>query len=264
VAIAAVLAVSLFLFDEFYLPQANKRQDALRNVIKGKPAQTVSHPEQNWIFGEPHAGEPGRIFYYRFFDPDHNEFANISVFEFDPSTFALTRRIFAAKAVWDPDSSSWHFENGWQSDIQSDHATGFRQFLETSFSEIHEDPGYFKKETLQAQEMNFEQLDRYIGDLRQSGFDTMKLRVALWQKLSYPLVAVVMAVLAIPFALTMGRRGSLTGIAVAIGVALTYFVVESLFGALGNVNYLPAALAAWSSDMIFGLVGGYLLLRTPT
>ena len=39
---------------------------------------------------------------------------------------------------------------------------------------------------------------------------------------------------------------------------------KSLFGALGNVNYLPAALAAWSSDILFGLVGGYLLLRTPT
>jgi lipopolysaccharide export LptBFGC system permease protein LptF len=47
-------------------------------------------------------------------------------------------------------------------------------------------------------------------------------------------------------------------------VALSYFVVENLFGALGNVNYLPAALAAWSSDMLFGLVGGYMLLRTPT
>jgi ATP-binding cassette subfamily B multidrug efflux pump len=33
---------------------------------------------------------------------------------------------------------------------------------------------------------------------------------------------------------------------------------------MGNVNYLPAALAAWSSDVLFGLVGGYLLLRTPT
>jgi lipopolysaccharide export LptBFGC system permease protein LptF len=112
--------------------------------------------------------------------------------------------------------------------------------------------------------MNFGQLDHYIGDLRQSGFDTMRLRVQLWQKIAYPLVAVVMAVLAIPFALSMGRRGSLTGIAVAIGVALAYFVINGLFGALGDVNYLPAALAAWSSDLIFGLVGGYLLLRTPT
>jgi lipopolysaccharide export LptBFGC system permease protein LptF len=112
--------------------------------------------------------------------------------------------------------------------------------------------------------MNFGQLDRYIGDLRQSGFDTMRLRVQLWHKLAYPLIAVVMAVLAIPFALSMGRRGSLTGIAVAIFVALTYFVVNALFESMGNVNYLPAALAAWSPDILFGLTGGYLLLRTPT
>jgi lipopolysaccharide export LptBFGC system permease protein LptF len=112
--------------------------------------------------------------------------------------------------------------------------------------------------------LNFGQLDGYIRDLRQSGFDTMRLRVALWHKLAYPFVAVVMAVLAIPFALSMGRRGSLSSIAVAIAVALAYFVVDGLFGALGNVNYLPSAVAAWSSDILFGLVGGYLLLRTPT
>jgi len=136
--------------------------------------------------------------------------------------------------------------------------------MQTSFSEIHEDPGYFTKEEKQAQEMNFGQLDRYIGDLSQSGFDTKRLSVALWHKLAYPLIAIVMAVLAIPFALSMGRRGSLTGIAVAIAVALAYWVADGLFGAMGTVNYLPAALAAWSSDLLFGLVGGYLLLRTPT
>jgi lipopolysaccharide export LptBFGC system permease protein LptF len=92
----------------------------------------------------------------------------------------------------------------------------------------------------------------------------MRLRVQLWRKLAYPIIAVIMAVLAIPFALSMGRRGSLTSIAVAIGVALTYFVVSGLFDALGNVNYLPAALAAWSPDILFAIVGGYLLLRTST
>jgi len=156
--------------------------------------------------------------------------------------------------------------NGWQRDIDGANVVegSYREFQQTSFAEIHEEPGYFKKENLQSQEMNFGQLDRYIGDLRQSGFDTMRLRVALWRKLAYPVIAIVMAMLAIPFALSMGRRGSLTGIAVAIAVALAYFVVDGLFGAMGNVNYLPAAMAAWSSDLLFGLVGGYLLLRTPT
>jgi LPS export ABC transporter permease LptG/LPS export ABC transporter permease LptF len=266
VSIAAILSVSLFLFDEFYLPQANRRQEALRSTIKGRPPQTFLHPEQKWIFGQPHPGEPGRIFYYQFFDPDRNEFANLSVFEFDPATFALSRRIFAARATWDADTSAWRFQNGWQRDIAGANVVenSYREFKQAAFAEIHEEPGYFKKESLQSQEMNFGQLDRYIGDLSQSGFDTMRLRVALWHKLAYPLVAIVMAVLAIPFALSMGRRGSLMGIAVAIVVALAYWVIDGLFGAMGNVNYLPAALAAWSSDVLFGLVGGYLLLRTPT
>jgi LPS export ABC transporter permease LptG/LPS export ABC transporter permease LptF len=264
VSISAILSVSLFLFDQYYLPLANRRQEALRNTIKGRPPQTVTHPEHNWIFGQPHPGEPGRIFYYQFFDPDRKEFANLSVFEFDPSTFSLTRRIFASRVFHDTDSGSWHFQNGWVRDMTGAEMVGFREFSQTTFSEIHEDPGYFTKENLQSQEMNFGQLDDYIRDLRQSGFDTMRLRIALWHKLAYPLIAIVMAVLAIPFALSMGRRGSLTAIAVAIAVALAYWVVDGLFGAMGNVNYLPAAMAAWSSDILFALIGGYLLLRTPT
>jgi lipopolysaccharide export LptBFGC system permease protein LptF len=254
----------LFLFDQYYLPQANRRQEALRNTIKGRPPQTVLHPERNWIFGQPRLGEPGRIFYYQFFDPDRKEFANLSIFEFDPSTFQLTRRIFAARVFRDTNSGTWNFQSGWVRDMNGAEPTAFREFSQTTFSEIHEDPGYFTKENLQSQEMNFSQLDGYIRDLRQSGFDTMRLRVALWHKLAYPLIAIVMAVLAIPFALSMGRRGSLTAIAMAIAVALAYWVVDGLFGAMGNVNYLPAALAAWSSDILFALVGGYLLLRTPT
>ena len=46
VSIAACFAVSMFLFDQYYLPQANRRQEALRNVIKGRPPQTYLHPER--------------------------------------------------------------------------------------------------------------------------------------------------------------------------------------------------------------------------
>jgi lipopolysaccharide export LptBFGC system permease protein LptF len=73
-----------------------------------------------------------------------------------------------------------------------------------------------------------------------------------------------MAVQAIPFALSMGKRGSLTGIAAAIGLAVAYWAIEGTFEALGNVNMLPALLAAWSPDLLFALMGAYLLLRTPT
>jgi LPS export ABC transporter permease LptG/LPS export ABC transporter permease LptF len=264
VTISAILAAAQFMFDDYYLPSANRRQEALRSTIKGRPPQTFLHPEEKWMFGEPGPGEPPHIFYYQFFDRDDDAFANLSVFEFNPSSFALTRRIYASRAAWDDKTESWRFTNGWVRDIDGGYVRKFTEFRNTTFSEIHEDPSYFKKENLQSQEMNFQQLGAYIRDLRQSGFDTMRLRVALWHKLAYPLIAIIMAIFAIPFALSMGRRGSLTGIAVAISIALAFWVVDALFEAMGNVNYLPAALAAWSPDLLFALAGGYLLLRTPT
>ena len=264
VAIGAILACALFAFDQSYLPQANRRQEALRNTIKGRPPQTTLHPDQKWIFGQQSPGQPERIFYYQFFDPDTNAFANMTVFEFDPTTFAVTRRVFASRVVWNADARAWTFENGWERSWQGKEFVGFREFTQATFPDVKEEPSYFKKENLQSQEMSFTQLQRYIGDLRQSGFDTMRLRVQLYHKLAYPLVTIVMAILAIPFAVSMGRRGSLTGLATAIAIALGYWVVAGLFDAMGSVNYLPPTLAAWSPDVLFGLAGGYMLLRTPT
>jgi LPS export ABC transporter permease LptG/LPS export ABC transporter permease LptF len=263
VAIAAVLSVSLFMFDELYLPQANRRQEALRNVIKGKPAETFEHPGRKWIFGQQHPGRPNRIFYYEYFDSDIDTFGNISIFELNPGSFTIAKRIFASTAHWEPKLNTWVFEDGWERTFNGSSIT-YETFPVKTFREISEQPTYFKKEVRQSSEMNFGELSTYIHDLRQSGFNTVPLRVQLNHKIAYPLITLVMAILAIPFALSMGKRGSLSSIAVAIGVAIAYFVVSGFFEAMGNVSWLPAFLAAWSPDFLFGLAGAWLLLRTPT
>jgi lipopolysaccharide export LptBFGC system permease protein LptF len=112
--------------------------------------------------------------------------------------------------------------------------------------------------------MSFIELSRYIHDLRQSGFDTMRLRVQLDHKIAYPLITLIMAVLAVPFSLSISKRGSLAGVSAAIGVAIAYWVVAGTFEAMGNVSQLPPLIAAWSPDLIFGLAGGYLIIKTPS
>jgi lipopolysaccharide export LptBFGC system permease protein LptF len=73
-----------------------------------------------------------------------------------------------------------------------------------------------------------------------------------------------MAVLAIPFSISTGKKGAITGVAVAVGIAVFYTVMSRAFEAMGNVSQLPPAMAAWSPDVIFILVGGYLILKVPT
>jgi LPS export ABC transporter permease LptF/LPS export ABC transporter permease LptG len=256
---ASMVAGALFLSDQLYLPYTNKRQDALRNRIKGKPAQTYLRPDRKWIFGQH-----STIYYYQFFDPDRDVFGGISVYRFDPHTFQVTNRISAERAHWSDLMGRWVYEQGWERELNGSAIQNYKRFDVATFPELAEAPAYFKKEIKQSSEMSYDELRHYIHDLQQSGFDVVRLRVQLQKKLAYPLITLVMAILAIPFALSAGKRGAIAGVATAIGIGVVYWTISGLFEAMGNLSQLPPAVAAWSPDIVFGFIGGYLILRMPT
>jgi LPS export ABC transporter permease LptG/LPS export ABC transporter permease LptF len=256
---SVVVAGVLFLSDQLYLPHTNKRQDALRNRIKGKPAQTYLRPERKWIFGQHND-----IYYYQFFDADRNAFGGISIFEFNPRSFQITRRIKADRAHWSESMGRWVYEGGWERSLSGPAIEKYSKFDAATYPELTETPAYFKKEVKQSSEMNYEELRKYIHDLEQGGFDVVRLRVQLHKKIAYPMITLVMAVLAVPFALSAGKRSTLAGVATAIGIGVVYWTISSLFEAMGNLSQLPPAMAAWSPDLVFGFIGGYLILRMPT
>jgi LPS export ABC transporter permease LptG/LPS export ABC transporter permease LptF len=257
--VSTLVAGVLFLSDQIYLPYTNKRQDALRNRIKGKPAQTYLRPDRKWIFGQ-HSD----IYYYQFFDPDRDVFGGVSVFQFDPHTFQITHRITADRAKWSESMGRWVYEQGWERSLSGSSIESYRKFDVATYPELAEAPAYFKKEIKQSSEMSYEELRHYIHDLEQSGFDVVRLRVQLQKKIAYPLITLVMAVLAIPFALSAGKRSAVAGVATAIGIGVVYWTISGLFEAMGNLSQLPPAVAAWSPDLVFGFIGGYLILRMPT
>jgi len=49
-----------------------------------------------------------------------------------------------------------------------------------------------------------------------------------------------------------------------LGIAVVYTVVIAVVRGHGDISQLPPALAAWSPDLIFALVGAYLILKIPT
>ena len=271
--IATALAGGLFLLDQWYLPYANKRVETLKSMIKGKPAQTYLRPDRKWIFGESKKKADGvmanrKIYYYEAFDNDRNIFGNLSAFELDPHSFQMVRRVYAARVRWAEHLQKWTFENGWQrswtSSPAGDIKEDLRKFDVSTFAELNESPNYFKKEVLQSSEMSYDELSRYIADLQTGGFDVVRLRVQLQKKIAWPLITLVMAILAVPFALAGGRRGALSGVVVALTIGVGYFLTMGLFEAMGNASQLPPLIAAWSPDLIFGLAGGYLILKTPS
>jgi LPS export ABC transporter permease LptG/LPS export ABC transporter permease LptF len=253
---STLFSTGLFAFDFYYVPGANLKQDALRDEIKGRPKQTYLRPDRKWIMGYG-----SRIFNYLYFDPSEKVMLQANVFELEPTTFRLTRQILAERAHWSPLLRTWIFENGWSSDFRGAQRISYTTFQATTFPELTEPPDYFLKEAVQDKQMNFLQLDSYINDLRQSGFDTVKLQVQFYRKFSVPLFALIMAAIAVPFGFLVGNRGAMTGIGVSIAIAMSYWGIGTLFEKIGDVNQLPPSVAAWSPDVVFALTGMYLLLR---
>ena len=112
--------------------------------------------------------------------------------------------------------------------------------------------------------MRFGELRSYIASLESRGFDVVKLRVQLHRKLAFPMVGLVMTLLAVPFSFVVARRGALYGIGIAIVIAIVYWAVLGIFSALGDNALLPPSLAAWAPNLIFGATGLYLMLTLET
>ena len=254
-----ILAGGLIALDDTYLPFANQRQDALRNQIKGRPAQTYFQPNRQWIFGEN-----AKIYNYELFDPDQESFGGLNVFELDPATFSIRRRIYAERAHWDPQQKIWVLESGWIREFDHGQVTRYTPFMATALQELDEPPSYFNREVRQSYQMSWWELKRYIGNLRQAGFDVARLSVQLQKKISFPLIAPIIILLAIPFSILVGTRGAVGGLALGVGIGIVYWAASALTEAMGAVGQLPPILAGWGPDAVFAFIGLYFFLKMPT
>jgi LPS export ABC transporter permease LptG len=251
---SGLLSAALFAADYSWIPRANQIQDEIHNEIKGRPIQTYLNPTRKWVFHDY------RIFYLRGFDAAEKMMIEPYVFEIDPKTFHLVREISANRAQWKPNIKQWVWEQGTVRDldgIDEKHT----DFPATTFSEIEEVPDDFLIPKGQNAQMNYQELGAYVKYLADRGFDTERLKVQYYKKFAVPVFAFIMALISVPFGFLVGNRGAMAGIGVSIGVAMAYYAVQALFEQMGNVNYLPAQVAAWSPDALFALWGMYLMLR---
>ena len=110
---------------------------------------------------------------------------------------------------------------------------------------------------------DFASLEQAIVDLDRAGRPTAAARSGWWHKISGPFSIVLMPLLAGLAAFGLARSGQVL-VRAAIGMALgfTYFLVDNLSLALGNVGAYPPLLAAWAPFLLFLFIGETVLVRS--
>ena len=246
---------ALFGMSESFLADANRRATDLRRVIRGGSPQYVDILQRRWL-----AGDDGAIYNYAHFDPVGVRLDGLTVYRFAEDEWRLAERRFAEAAVHE---DRWRGRGTWVRKFGDDRSpgtfeAGARQELPIA------PPAAFATERPDAERMNYRELERYIGELVASGADAVPLRVELERKLSFPFITLILTLIAVPFAVTLGRHGALSGVAVGILLALCYWIVVSVFAAIGSAGVLAPVLAAWAPNVLFGGSAVYLLLAART
>lgn len=258
--ISLVWSGVLFGMGESILARANREARALDREIRLGLPSTGDVMNRRWV-----VGKSGSIYHYLSFDPELDEFGSLSVYEFQGRPWSLVRRTFAEQASFAEAQATWTGRQVWARDLASS-AADDRALVTAQAQPLPniEPPDYFETEPPNAELMNVRELGTYVDELSASGFDVVRLVVALHRKISFPFVTLVLTLIAVPFAVTMGPRGALYGVGVGISLACTYWIVMSVFGAIGSAGMLAPMLAAWAPNLLFGASATYLLLTVRT
>lgn len=256
-AVAALMSVFAYLLLDFILPYSSQRLEELKRQIDGKPMLSAADQQKLWYLGK------GRyLINFLDYDRDAERLTQVQVFELHPTEFRMTRRVYANRAVWN--GKGWVFTDGWIRSFPDNAPSTYTLIKEPMVFYYPETPEDFALEVRLPDQMTYAQLRRYLATLRASGYSADALAVKLYEKTSWPALSIVMALIALPFAFRMGKRGALYGIGLALLLGIIYFIVFGLFMKFGEVGNLPPLLAAWAANILFGLAAGYLFLNVET
>ena len=138
------------------------------------------------------------------------------------------------------------FTNGWARTFDGVEVTDYKRFTEPKIVRYPETPDYFESEIRPPEQMRYSELKDYIEELRESGQPVPELEVELHNKIAFPVVSLVMALVALPFAFRLGRQGALYGIGISVVLGMVFLGVFAFFTTLGEAGALPPAVAVWS------------------
>jgi LPS export ABC transporter permease LptF/LPS export ABC transporter permease LptG len=259
----------LFLMQERVLAHANREADRLERIMR-RWAPLPSAANRRWM-----VGTNGDLYHYELFDAEADRFSGLWMLRLDQRAWRLhaitraTQAAFAGDAGDEGAPASWRGRDGWTRELGAvaprvgeKAVVKFEQFAERVIT--LDPPGYFKTEEPLAEMMTYGQLRDYVTRLRASGANVVPQMVALQRKLAFPFVTVIMTLLAVPFAVTTGRRGALYGVGTSLVLAIAYWLMLSVSGALGAAGVMSPALAAWAPNILFGAAAGYLVLTVRT
>lgn len=200
-----------------------------------------------------------------------NEFIFVSSFSFGSQTGynflleqmdgnTLKSKTTASRIVWNPETQTYTLHDYFKREVgKQNQGDTFekanRKELKLDFDLDDLTPVVYAAET-----MSLKQLKAFIAKEQLRGSSNINTYlIVLYKKYSIPVSAFILTIIAVSVS-SMQRRGGM-GANLAIGIALAFIYVffDKVFSVLGEASSIPPLLAVWIPNIVFGILGIYLL-----
>lgn len=250
---AAVGAASWLLGDRV-VPAANRAAQREKQALKKFVSRNFDSSYDVWLFS------PGRgqLFHYEHYDSALKRFEGFSEYTLGAEGSRLEGRFYAENAGFVAEKTLG-YDYGWRWS-----ATGATRFTASAGGSLEAPAGqeYFVLPPyMEGRTLSTSQLSKLVRDLEEKGLPSSRQRMDYHRKFADAATPIALLLVGLPFAFRAGRRGSLYGVAIAVGLAILFYILQATFAAIGEMEWLDPALAAWAPATIFSLAGGFGVLN---
>lgn len=249
------LSMMSMLLGEVIVPFSERRQKELYNIDIRQKDKRGGYSQSDFWWRQ------GNNFYaFDLFDSRTNTIHALSQFEV-PEDWRVAKRTDAQTAHWIDQGLGWNMRD--VTEYHFDRDPMVVEHLRSLPLPIKEVPSDFYDVKSDPSTMSFSELRRFIKRLKRNGISTTQYMPDLYSKIAAPFIIFVTGMLVLPFTLLPARSGSMAMSSIAaISIAFLYYAVDSFSISMGRAELLPPFLAAWSANIVMGIVAIVLNLGT--
>jgi len=253
IGVSVVIALLVIANSEFIAPTTSQRMNHIF-YVEVRRGTNLRGIETSKIW---YKSKTGAIWNIDNYNPDNLTLNQINIFLTNNNRF-IEKRIDAKKAVWV--NQQWEFMDG---TVRTFGPAGLEntEFFESRSFVVPEIPSDFITFRRRPEEMSLKNMYEEILEFQSEGKDVTRKWLNFNYRLSYPFIAVVLALVGIPLSLRSSRQGGLLfsiAVNLAIGVAFSFFYAMCV--SLGRGGTFDPVFATWGPIALFTSIGFYLLL----
>ncbi|APF18073.1 permease YjgP/YjgQ family protein [Caldithrix abyssi DSM 13497] len=252
IVLALLISVFSFFFNEITVPQANqKRLDIKRYQIEKKPRPQAQSRSNVYI--QISTNETLSAKYY---NGSSKRAVEVSIKKFKGSE--LVERIDAKSMQWR--DSTWKLINVTVRRFK-DQQEILIQRPDTVLAGLAVVPDDLALVQKKPEEMSYQELVKFIRELKTIGADPKKWIVEKHLKISLPFANFIVVLLGAPLASRKRRGGMGLNFGLSLAISFTYFIIIRVGQVLGHNGSLDPLLGAWLGNLIFLTAGLIALAR---